>query len=88
MLTEAPGIFLNHKIGKIAKGYKADLVFFKKSLATTPLVDIFTHLIFSFSSQDVENVMIDGRWVLWKNNSPFINEKELDGLFMSKMMIP
>ncbi|MCJ8277964.1 MAG: amidohydrolase family protein, partial [Bdellovibrionales bacterium] len=80
-VTVNPARALNAPIGQILPGFKADLVFVKQALDTLPLEDIWTHLIFSYSSRHVDHVMVDGRFVLFNKDLCLADECELQEQF-------
>jgi 5-methylthioadenosine/S-adenosylhomocysteine deaminase len=71
MATENPyHIFTpDLKIGKIAPGFLADLVFASIDVSLLPLHQPLTNLIYSSGSKNVKHVLVDGNWVLW-NGQP------------------
>lgn len=53
------------KLGRIEKGWKADLVLLDLSaLHYIPLNDLLSQIVFAEDGTGVESVMIDGRWVM------------------------
>jgi len=67
MVTTIPAQVLGLKQqGDLKKGYFADLVFLKQELDTLPVTHLLTNLIFSQGTQNVEHVMVNGEWVLFK----------------------
>lgn len=52
-------------LGRVAAGAKADLLFWRTdSMFMTPLRDPIKNLIYSATSEDLADVMIDGQWVM------------------------
>lgn len=82
-VTTNPAETLDAKIGKIKPGYLADLVFVNQSLDTLPLRDIWTHMLFSYESQHIDHVMVDGKFVLFEKQLCQANESELYKKFES-----
>lgn len=76
-VTVNPARVLNSKIGEIKAGHFADLVFVKQTLDTLPMRDIWTHILFSYDSQHVDHVMIDGQFVLYEKELCLIDERDL-----------
>jgi len=52
---------LGLKAGKLEKGYLADLVIIDPRINMIPLGDIYTALVFSCSSSNIEKVIVDGK---------------------------
>ncbi|PID59266.1 MAG: N-ethylammeline chlorohydrolase [Ignavibacteriae bacterium] len=75
----AKALHLENNIGSIEIGKKADLVLLNLEKSNLTLTDknIYSSIIYSASAENVEEVMIDGNWVVQKNNSVFYDEKEL-----------
>lgn len=59
--------------GNLSPNSPADLVFLKKDGTVLPIHDLKTAFALSFSSRQVEHVMVDGRWVLWKQKPTLID---------------
>ncbi len=61
----AQALGLGDKVGSIEAGKLADLVLINlKSPHLTPLYDIYSHIVYSAKSSDVETVIVNGRVVL------------------------
>lgn len=79
MATKDPAkiLGLEKTIGSLAAGMAADVVFLRRDLGTEPMLSPETNLIYSLSSQHIDHVMVDGKWVLWQKSLPNANEQEL-----------
>ncbi len=67
MATSTPGrIFFADEVGTLAAGKKADIAFIRHSISNAPVSDWFTNLVYSVSSSQVEHVMVDGQWRLFR----------------------
>ncbi|RKY99571.1 MAG: putative aminohydrolase SsnA [Ignavibacteriae bacterium] len=68
--------YFNQKFGKIEKGYTADLIISDYN-SPTPLTkeNAAAHFLFGFSSQNVESVLINGRFVYCDRAFPVIISK-------------
>jgi cytosine/adenosine deaminase-related metal-dependent hydrolase len=62
------------KLGRIAPGYRADLVLLKPSLRLQPLSDIVHQLVFCENGQSVDTVLVDGKIVV--EHSRLVNVDE------------
>jgi len=66
------------KIGKIERGYKADLVFLDlTNINYVPLGDLATQMVFGENGAAVDSVMIDGRMVLDRGEITTLDEAKL-----------
>ncbi|MBM4264326.1 MAG: amidohydrolase family protein [Deltaproteobacteria bacterium] len=65
------------KIGKIAKGYRADLVILRPNLRLTPAADVVNQLVFCESGQSVDTVMVDGKIVVKDGRLLSMREEEV-----------
>ncbi|QIN28824.1 amidohydrolase family protein [Brevibacterium luteolum] len=64
-------------LGRVEKGAKADLVFWKTdSLYMTPLRDPIRSIIYYSEVSDVDRVMVDGKFVLQDGRVDGLNEKQ------------
>ena len=52
------------KIGKIQKGFRADLVILRPNLRLSPLNDVIHQLVFCEGSHSVDTVLVDGKVVV------------------------
>ena len=77
MATVNPARALGLPCGKLEAGLAADLVFLKPDLSTLPLHDPQANLVWSFGSSQVQHVMVDGKWVLWRQHLPSQDEDDL-----------
>ncbi|MDY0323472.1 MAG: amidohydrolase [Candidatus Carbobacillus sp.] len=63
----ARALFLDHMIGQLKKGYRADLTFVRADgLAYTPSHDDVSNLVYNGRGSDVVGTMVDGRLLYWK----------------------
>ena len=83
----ARALGLQDSIGSIEPGKAADLTFVKNSqVHSIPYENIYSKLVYSTQSSDVEQVMISGKWVLRDKQLITINEnKLLDSLESQKV---
>jgi 5-methylthioadenosine/S-adenosylhomocysteine deaminase len=65
------------KIGKIKKGYRADLLILKPHLRLRPLRDIVSQLIFCEGGHSVDTVLVDGRVVVRGGRLTRLREEKL-----------
>jgi 5-methylthioadenosine/S-adenosylhomocysteine deaminase len=65
------------KIGKIKRGYRADLVLLKPSLRLRPLRDIVHQLVFCEGGQSVDTVLVDGKVVVEAGRLTGVDEESL-----------
>lgn len=79
MTTEHPArvLGLADKIGSLAVGKAADVVFLATDLSTEPTVSLATNLLYSFGSRNVRHVMVDGRFVLYNGKPTLVNAEDL-----------
>ncbi len=74
----ARALGLEHEVGSIEPGKKADLVFIKRNqVHSIPDENIYAKLIYATQSEDVRHVMIDGRWVMRERQLLTIDEEQL-----------
>jgi len=78
----AKALHLEKEIGSVEIGKKADLVFLnlENSNQTLNEKNIYSSIIFSAGPSNVENVMIQGKWVVKKGESQNFDEEELYNL--------
>jgi 5-methylthioadenosine/S-adenosylhomocysteine deaminase len=73
-------------LGRIAPGAKADLLFFKRhTLRMSPLRDPLKNIVFNSGSEDIDRVMIDGRFVVEGGRVTGVDESELAASFQVAM---
>ena len=65
------------KIGKIKKGYRADLLILTPHLRLRPLNDIVSQLVFCEGGHSVDTVLVDGRVVVRKGRLTRVREETL-----------
>jgi cytosine/adenosine deaminase-related metal-dependent hydrolase len=65
------------KIGKIKRGYRADLVLLKPGLRLRPLRNVVHQLVFCEGGQSVDTVLVDGKVVLEGGRLTRVDEKTL-----------
>ncbi|MCB0729991.1 MAG: amidohydrolase family protein, partial [Ignavibacteriae bacterium] len=75
----ARALHLENEIGSIEIGKKADLVLLNFEKPNVTLIDenVYSSIIFSANSDNVENVMIEGKWVVKNGESLNYDEDEL-----------
>ena len=76
-LNPARALCLEARIGSLAVGKAADIVFLAEDLSTQPETKPMVNLIFSQSSRNVRHVMIDGRFVLYNSRLTLASEDDL-----------
>ncbi|PTQ56938.1 MAG: S-adenosylhomocysteine deaminase [Candidatus Carbobacillus altaicus] len=63
----ARALFLEHVIGKLAKGYRADLIIVRSDgLPYVPAHDDVANLVYNGRGSDVLGTIVDGRLLYWK----------------------
>jgi 5-methylthioadenosine/S-adenosylhomocysteine deaminase len=79
MTTENPAraIGLGGKIGTLAVGKAADIVFLSRDLSTEPSPKITTNVVYSHTSRNVRHVMVDGRFVLYNGKPTMVDAEQL-----------
>jgi cytosine/adenosine deaminase-related metal-dependent hydrolase len=80
MATEAGAkvICPTERLGRIAPGYLADLVLVDRTRTfNTPLQDPLDMLIFSETGASIQDVMVDGEWVVWHGKVTTFDEHEI-----------
>jgi 5-methylthioadenosine/S-adenosylhomocysteine deaminase len=65
------------KIGKIQKGYRADLVILRPNLRLSPLNDVINQLVFCEGGHSVDTVLVDGKVVVRGGRLTRIREEML-----------
>lgn len=66
---------------RIAKGEAADLVFLRYDVENHPSHNLFVNFVYSLKSSQVEHVLVDGEWVLWRRELALASESELKGRY-------
>jgi 5-methylthioadenosine/S-adenosylhomocysteine deaminase len=65
------------KIGRIQKGYRADLVILRSNLRLSPLNDVIHQLVFCEGGHSVDTVLVDGKIVVRGGRLSRLHEKML-----------
>ena len=75
----AEAVNLEHEIGSIEVGKKADLVFLDLESIHHPLNEenLYSSIVYSTGVESVKEVMIDGKWVVRNGESLIYDEKEI-----------
>ena len=70
---------MKNQLGKIAKGYRADIVIYnpEKSIALQPLTDPIMQLVMGETGNSVETVLIQGETVMLDGKLTMIDEKSM-----------
>lgn len=82
-ITPAKALGLGDVVGVLSPGYKADIVFLKEDIGALPNFAPLENYIFSLRSRHVQHVMIDGEWVLWRQELYGKKEKDVGKIYMS-----
>lgn len=86
-LNGAKAYGLQEGIGKIKDGYKADLVFIKKSQDLEPLLNneafsnYLHNLLFHSNEDSVQHVMVDGKWIMKDRELLTIDEGKIESIY-------
>jgi 5-methylthioadenosine/S-adenosylhomocysteine deaminase len=73
----AKALCWENEIGKLEKGYKADIVVLSlKKVNATPLYDPYAHLIFSAKCNDVMHVFVNGKQLVQNGSIVGLNYEE------------
>ncbi|GAA3720430.1 amidohydrolase family protein [Salinicoccus jeotgali] len=86
-LNGAKAYGLQEGIGKIKDGYKADLVFIKKSQDLEPLLNneafsnYLHNLLFHSNEGSVQHVMVDGKWIMKDRELLTIDEGKIESIY-------
>ena len=73
-------------LGKIAKGAKADMVFFKAdTLRMSPLRDPIKNIVYNASGEDVDKVMVDGKFVVENGKAVNLDEERIVSQFQKAL---
>lgn len=74
----ARALLWEDEIGSLESGKKADLIIINPNTSTMlPIHDPIANMVTSMRSHNVESVMVDGRWVMWKQEILTVNEIEI-----------
>jgi 5-methylthioadenosine/S-adenosylhomocysteine deaminase len=74
----AEAILWEDEIGSIEMGKKADLVVINPNTATMiPLHDPVANMVTSMRTENVESVMVNGKWLMWQGEILSVNEEEI-----------
>jgi 5-methylthioadenosine/S-adenosylhomocysteine deaminase len=74
----AKSLLLESEIGSIEPGKKADLIIINPNTATMlPMHDPIANMVTSMRAENVESVMVDGKWVMWEREILTVNEEEI-----------
>ena len=77
----AKALHLESEIGSIEVGKKADLVLINLDGAVQSIYEnedsVYSRLIYSSSENDVEHVMIDGKWIVRNNKSKIYDQNKI-----------
>ncbi len=74
----ARALLWEDEIGSLEVGKKADLVIIDPNTVTMlPMHDPIANMVTSMRSHNVESVMVDGRWVMWRHQIFTVNEQEV-----------
>jgi 5-methylthioadenosine/S-adenosylhomocysteine deaminase len=73
----AEGLFLND-VGELSPGYKADFITIQPQQAhLQPVSDPVSHIIYSASGHDVEDVYVDGRSIVQNGQCTRLDEEQI-----------
>jgi 5-methylthioadenosine/S-adenosylhomocysteine deaminase len=74
----AKALHSESQIGSIEIGKKADLVFLDlNKIHSTPVESVYSQIVYSAKSSDVESVMIDGKWIMKKRKLLTLDEESI-----------
>lgn len=74
----ARALLWENEIGSLEAGKKADLVVIDPNTVTMlPVHDPIANMVTSMRSENIESVMVDGQWVMWKRQILTVNEEEI-----------
>jgi cytosine/adenosine deaminase-related metal-dependent hydrolase len=65
------------KVGKIKKGYRADLVILSPHIRLRPMNDVIHQLVYCEAGHSVDTVLVDGKVVVRNGRLTFVDEKAL-----------
>jgi 5-methylthioadenosine/S-adenosylhomocysteine deaminase len=81
-IESAKAIGLDHEIGSLSEGKKADLLIIDlevpsmSPIITSPIRNIVPNLVYSASGSEVESVMIDGKFIMKNRTILTVDEKQ------------
>ncbi len=81
VLHEAAKTLAPNDLGGLAVGKLADLVCIRNGLESEPQSRPLTNIFFSAAHRQVEHVMVDGHWVLWRRDLVRVSESDLKERF-------
>jgi len=74
----AKSLLWEKEIGSIEPGRKADLIVINPNTATMlPMHDPIANMVTAMRAENVESVMVDGKWIMWERKILTINEEEV-----------
>lgn len=74
----ARALLWEDELGSLEPGKKADLVVINPSTATMlPLHDPIANMVTSMRTENIESVMVDGKWLMWEREILTVNEAEI-----------
>ena len=74
----ARAVLWEDELGSLEPNKKADLIVINPNTATMlPLHDPVANMVSSMRTENVESVMVDGRWLMWERKILTVNEKEI-----------
>ena len=77
-LNGAAALRMDTQIGSLEAGKRADLTFIKNNqVHSIPFDNIYSKLVYSTQASDVEQVMVDGKWVMKNRKLITIDEQTL-----------
>lgn len=66
----ARALGLEDRIGSLEPGKRADLILVRLDHPhAAPLYDLYSHMVYALKASDVQDVMVNGRWVVRQGNS-------------------
>ena len=85
----AKSLHIQNETGSIEAGKKADLVLIDLDSSRHSLSeddkDIYSDIVFASSSQNISDVMVDGKWLVRKGKSVNYDQEELVGTGKSQL---
>ncbi len=74
----ARGLLMDDRLGSLEVGKKADLVVIDPDTSTMlPMHDPVANMVTSMRTENVESVMVDGRWIMKDRDILVVNEQEV-----------